>query len=305
MGLLINRRRDYQRYPSPLRLTALEPTSFTFTMSMAPTALQFIEYSLDDGITWVRTMNETSDVVVEIQEIAEGESVLLRGEGFNTMLPSSSVTSVIASTGKFAASGDVLGLINKVELEQTSNYSAAFRYLFRGSKIVDASQLELPYILTSGCFQGLFYGCTELLYPPKLLAHHLMPNCYYAMFRGCTKLAIAPELPATTLATGCYQQMFGGCTSLVNAPELPAERLVSNCYNAMFQTCTSLKYIKCMSLDALSATYSGGWVLGVPAGGTFVANADENCWARYITTPNRSTIPSEGRGLWTIEYADE
>ena len=66
MGLLINRRRDYQRYPPPLRLTALEPTSFTFTMKMAPTAYQFMEYSLDDGITWVRTMNETTDAVVEI-----------------------------------------------------------------------------------------------------------------------------------------------------------------------------------------------------------------------------------------------
>lgn len=298
MGLLINRRRYYQRFPSPLKLTAIEPTSFTFTMKMTPTALQFVEYSLDDGLTWVRTMNDTSDVVMEIPEIAEGESVLLRGQGFNTA--PSTATGVIASTGKFAASGDVLGLINKVELEQTANYTGVFKYLFRGSKIVDASHLELPYILTSNCFYGLFYDCTELLYPPKLLAHHLAVNCYYAMFRGCTKLAIAPELPATSLATGCYQQMFQNCTSLVNAPDLPAERLVSNCYNNMFYICTSLKYIKCMTLDTLSASFSGSWVNGVRAGGTFVKNAN----AEWENTFTRNTIPSEA-GAWTVEYADE
>lgn len=295
MGLLINRRRDYQRYPSPLRLTALEPTSFTFTMSMDPTALQFIEYSLDNGITWVRTMNETTDVVVEIPEIAEGESVLLRGEGFKTDPPTA--TGVIASTGKFAASGDILGLINKVELEQTNKYTAAFRYLFRNSKIVDASHLELPYILSYSCFQGLFYDCAELLYPPKLLAHHLTNSCYYAMFRGCTKLAIAPELPATILATGCYQQMFHSCTSLVNAPDLPAERLVSNCYHSMFYVCTSLKYIKCMTLDALSASFNGAWVYGVRAGGTFVKNSA----ADWEDTYGANAIPTG----WTVEITDK
>lgn len=43
----------------------------------------------------------------------------------------------------------------------------------------------------------------------------LTPNCFEGMFMGCTSLVYAPVLPAKTLADECYKNMFNGCTSLV------------------------------------------------------------------------------------------
>ena len=57
-----------------------------------------------------------------------------------------------------------------------------------------------------------------------------------------------------------------------------------------------------MTLDALSASFSGAWVTGVRAGGTFVRNSKAT-W-ELPTSGSRNAIPSEA-GLWTIEDADE
>ena len=111
------------------------------------------------------------------------------------------------------------------------------------------------------------------------------------MFRGCTSLTTAPELPATTLVASCYMYMFYGCTSLTTAPELPATTLVTNCYKYMFRGCTKLNYIKALFETAPSHSYTGEWVSGVAATGTFVKNS-----AATWTITGVSGIP-EG---WTV-----
>ena len=162
-------------------------------------------------------------------------------------------------TSEFAASSQkykLARMFNSVRLSSTS--------------LVDASELNLnDIIISTGCYYGMFEGCTSLTSAPKVLpATTLADYCYKSMFSGCTSLksapkvlpattlaytcyeymfnecsslTSAPKLPATTLAHNCYGYMFFGCTSLISAPELPATTLVYNCYNSMFEGCTSLK----------------------------------------------------------------
>ena len=96
-------------------------------------------------------------------------------------------------------------------------------------------------IMTSSCYEEMFYGCANLTQAPDLPATTLANECYKRMFSDCTSLTQVPELPATTLAYNCYEEMFYGCTSLTQVPELPATTLANCCYYNMFYGCTSLK----------------------------------------------------------------
>ena len=80
--------------------------------------------------------------------------------------------------------------------------------------IVDASELILPDVVGSDCYNRMFYCCSLLNQAPQLPAMELAPYCYREMFDDCTSLVKAPELPATTLAEGCYFGMFKGCSKL-------------------------------------------------------------------------------------------
>ena len=107
--------------------------------------------------------------------------------------------------------------------------------------VVDASELILPNVVGSDCYNRMFYCCSLLTKTPELPAMELAPYCYREMFDDCRSLIKTPELPATTLAYGCYFGMFKGCTNLIKAPSvLPATTLAKGCCNKMFQYCTSL-----------------------------------------------------------------
>ena len=139
--------------------------------------------------------------------------------------------------------GDIRTLSNyiNVDSETTPQSYMFYRLFYNNKKIVDASNLRLPYTtLAYGCYQYMFSGCTSLTSAPALPAKTLNMYCYYSMFSGCTSLTTAPALPATTLASYCCQSMFSGCTSLTTAPTLPATTLKDNCYNYMFSNCNSL-----------------------------------------------------------------
>lgn len=120
-------------------------------------------------------------------------------------------------------------------------------------------------------------------------------SVYSGMFNGCTNLLYAPKvLPATTLTLNCYRGMFRNCSSLVNAPELPATTLTKQCYQNMFYGCTSLKTIRCRAkVTASSATVY--WLYGVSSSGTFYGHS-EYSWATGV-----SGIPS---GWEFVELTD-
>lgn len=141
-----------------------------------------------------------------------------------------------------------------------------FKELFRGTKIVDASGLDLSENVTT-------------------------PSCYQNMFRECTSLVSAPELPSTKLAESCYSYMFSGCTSLVSTPELPATTLKEYSYEYMFNGCSNLNYIKALFTLYPSTNSTWYWVYGVAETGTFVKNS-----AATWTEEGVSGVPTG----WTV-----
>jgi len=87
--------------------------------------------------------------------------------------------------------------------EFTSGTTHNFCGLFYGTEtLIDASNLILPALTcTASCYNGMFRGCTNLVYGPKLLpALNVPTDGYSSMFEGCTSLVEAPEILATTVS---------------------------------------------------------------------------------------------------------
>ena len=189
--------------------------------------------------------------------------------------------------------GDIRTLSNYLDVNsETTVQSHMFRNLFDGNyKIVDASNLRLPYTtLATGCYSGMFQDC-GLKSAPELPATTLAKSCYSGMFYGCGNLTSAPELPATTLADFCYESMFWGCGKLTTAPSLPATTLAGNCYQTMFYDCHELNSITVYA-DDISASYCiSNWLSGVASSGTF-----RNLGSATYPTDSTSGIPTG----WTV-----
>ena len=168
-----------------------------------------IQYSLDGGKTWT---DLTEEMTITLKE--KGDKALLRGYNPEGLSINSNKYTKFIMTGKIAASGSVMSLVDE-----------------RGNSTV---------IPSAYCFSHLFEKCTSLTQAPELPATTLAEYCYYNMFNGCSSLEKAPELPATTLAASCYDCMFYACKNLTQAPELPATTMTDRCYIGMFNRCSSL-----------------------------------------------------------------
>jgi len=237
--------------PDYLKFTALEDdVDFTLSIPSAVNAstLSYVSYSLDNGRTWVRTDNSSSNVTITVTGIDTGESVMWKGSG-TRMATSDSNFSIFSSTGEFDASGNIMSLLGGTTMGER-------------------------------CFTHLFEGCSGLKSAPELPATTLSSYCYRKMFRGCTGLTKAPELPATTLSNCCYQTMFENCSNMTTGPDLPALTLSGGCYQYMFKGCSSLNYIKMMATNISASNCLGEWMNGVSSTGTFIKNSS----ATWTTT---------------------
>lgn len=148
----------------------------------------------------------------------------------------------ITSTAKHNVYGNIMSL-SYVDFEDASACTTRHQFwrLFEHDKgLVSAADLILPEILSDGCFESMFAGCSSLVAAPELPAPILAEGCYANMFVVCTSLVDAPELPSLVLAPACYSLMFDRCSSLVTAPKLPATTLANACYYGMFSECSSL-----------------------------------------------------------------
>lgn len=232
-------------------------------------------------------------------------------------------------TGKVAASGNVMSLIDRdvetttlpgnycfnrlfygctgltsaPELPATTLTKYCYSEMFAGCKDLETAPSILPATkLENYCYEQMFYDCTSLKTVPELPATTLADYCYIKMFQGCTSLKTAPELPATTLTKNCYQDMFYSCTSLTTAPELPATALANNCYMQMFLNCKSLNDMK------IALHYIGSWFDGYLGTTCWVSNLNkESCGvAANGTFTCPSNLDSNNRGKnaipenWTV-----
>ena len=218
-----------------LTFTAEEDDA-SFTIVTKRRIIPDVQYSLDGGATW-KTLKKNTPIVLK----NKGDSAWLKGnnpEGFSKDIDK---TFSFTVTGRIAASGSVMSLIDgKGETNVIPN-DYCFAYLFCDCAGLTQAP-ELPATtLAMGCYYGMFIGCTSLISPPQLPATTLAERCYSYMFNECAGLTQAPKLPATTLAEFCYYHMFKKCTSLTQAPELPATKMAKECYYGMFYKCSSLK----------------------------------------------------------------
>ena len=209
-----------------------------------------VQYSLDGGKTWT-----TLAVKDAITLAHKGDKALLRGDnpdGFSRFLSPWTMYTSFTMTGKIAASGSVMSLIDGIGETLVIPNDICFYKLFFGCASLTQAP-ELPATTLAGsCYEGMFSGCTSLTQAPKLPATTLAKECYWEMFRGCTSLAQAPKLPATTLAGYCYCGMFDGCTGLTEAPELPVTTLAEWCYYGMFSGCTRLTQAPVLPANTLA-----------------------------------------------------
>ena len=221
-----------------LAFEALEDGTFSFSKDG-------LSYSLDNGTSWTTLSAGSSTPTV-----TAGSKVLWKGSYKGT---GSYSYGKFSSTGKFKVSGNAMSLMYGDDFEDKIDLTGS-----------------------DYCFNGLFYGCSNLIDASNLIlpANTLANYCYRNMFYGCTSLTTAPELPATTLASDCYNSMFRNCTSLTTAPELPATELARYCYSYMFSGCSNLNYIKAMFTTTPSGLYTAAWVSGVASTGTFVKNVN-------------------------------
>ena len=194
----------------------------------------YIQYSINGGKTW-RPLRNNETVTLQ----HKGDSVLLRGENPNGFSQDYN-TVYFSMTGRIAASGSVMSLIDGIGKTKVIPCDNCFRELF-----VDCTSLtRAPQLPATGlkerCYSGMFKNCIRLKEAPELPATQLAPGCYWEMFTKCANLRKAPKLPATDLKTNCYREMFLECGKLAQAPELPATILADNCYLSMFSDCTML-----------------------------------------------------------------
>ena len=230
--------------------------SFNLWKSMGTEYITSISYSTDNGETWATTNNtdNKSEHLVITVNVSEGDNVLWKGDakqlGYYDVNEGAAIGSFFSSDGEFDVQGNIMSLLYGDDFKGQTDLTGkdcAFAYLFydydgeKVCKVVNAKNLSLPAVtLVNGCYDDMFYYCTNLTTAPELPATTLAQYCYRYMFGECINLTAAPELPATTLANDCYYSMFGGCTSLATAPELPVTTLANYCYSHMFNGCTSL-----------------------------------------------------------------
>lgn len=195
--------------PNYLRFTALADGTFTFTImsAIATTTLEYIEYSTDDGNTWVKTDNVNEDTVtITTPTITSGNSVIWRGKG-TKMATSSSAYCHFTATANYNVSGYASSLFTlKAEERTTANAYLFYRLFYGDTHVVDASALILPKASNTYSYSGMFRGCTYLQYTPVLNYNKMDSNSSREMYYGCTRLKKIIIYAKSSSSTNAYYQ---------------------------------------------------------------------------------------------------
>ena len=172
--------------------------------------------------------------------MTKDSKIYFKGKNGTSFSKSTSQYSQFVMTGKIAASGNIMSLLDNGACTGTEVGECCFANLFKDCKVLTTPPTLPATILGVGCYRFLFSGCTSLTTAPSLPATTLKKECYLNLFAGCTSLTSAPSLPAKTMAEHCYRNLFNGCSNLTSAPDLPATALAIYCYANMFYGCSKL-----------------------------------------------------------------
>lgn len=173
-------------------------------------------YSTNSGETWnsfVNAKNATTDITT----INTEEKVIIKCVAGNNRLSTSwNSYNSFRGSKKFKVYGNSMSLlwgdnfITHPEFQENSSCNLCGLF-YESTNLIDASDLVLPpLILMESCYNGMFRGCSNLVYGPKLLpALNVPKDGYSSMFEGCVKLIEGPEIDAITVSgTGAMMRMF-------------------------------------------------------------------------------------------------
>lgn len=229
---------------STVKIRAVQTPTVSGLQCRRGTSGEWLPYTIDTTITLS----------------AVGDSVQFQNTE-NTLSASNTTYAYFAMTGKIAASGNVMSMLNW--RMDCPNYGLL--NLFSNCASL-AAPPELPATSVGNYGYYNMFGKSDITTAPKLPATTLGTYAYSYMFTGCASLVTPPdELPEAT-AMSCYAWMFAGCSSLIRAPKIKATTLATQCMRYMFSGCTSLGEI---DVDFTQWGYSQAWVTSVPEGGTF------------------------------------
>ncbi len=223
------------KYP-PLTFVILTDGNITWKCKTSGVARN-ISYSKNGG-PWTQIRSTTSGVSVPV---VAGDVLRWKGNNLNYATTAVNVNTFGVSGGAtFNVYGDVMSLT-----PGTMHNNFAFCQLFYNCEgLISAEGMVLSSeVANASCYRQMFYGCSNMVSPPEILAVRMSSSSCQDMFSGCSSLTTAPELLATSLNSGCYSYMFRGCTSLTDMPFLPATVLASRCYYSMFNGCVSLSSV--------------------------------------------------------------
>lgn len=246
----------------PLTLKALENSTVKMTVSAgSPTvsgvkyrklAQPWTAYSIDTDISlaageWVQFMNSAGT------------------------LNSSGNTVKFVLTGKLAAFGDLMSMLNA---DSCASYCFASLFISNNA-LYSAKNLRCPVNLATCCLQSAFAWCQYLVEGPVILpATTLAAACYSYMFQGNTRLQKMARILATQYAGWCCQYMYHYCGSALTGGmetvPILATTLGSNSLANMFNN-AKINRLEVNFTDWNTASNSTtNWVASVPGSGMFV-----------------------------------
>ena len=277
-----------------LGFTALsDGLSLTFTSSSSNANYNKLDYSLDDGETWVTLPSSNTAPTID-----RGETILFRINNTNNISNSYSYSTSSSSKNgigyftdsgeskPYEVSGNILSLLYKNDAKgKTSftkgtsdyhNYSCIFADLFKNCKGLQKAENLLLSVttLTSACYRGMFQGCISLTHSPELPSTIISSQGYYEMFLGCSSLTNVKNIegfkPGGEIRTGGCWNMFKDCTSLqgISNASINSNQVYTNgttntvqtdCFRSMFQGCTSLTTVP--SLYATTLGENSYWAM--------------------------------------------
>lgn len=249
---------------SGFKIRAINNTTITFNYTYNSGG---IEYSLDEGQTWIHYTAAFT--------LSAGQEACIKGNRNNYKNDSGDQYGTPGSKPIFTAStlcyisGNIMTLLSDESNLSESAFQGAFSKGTTALTNIDIdpdSPLILPVTtLASKCYMQMFRNCTSLTRAPVFRAEVVNYRSCYNMFRGCSYLLSAEgiELPAMTLAVDCYRELFRDCTKLASAaPALPAPTLVQECYRQMFSN-TKITSLICLATDISAKDCTNNWMSGV------------------------------------------
>lgn len=234
--------------PNYLCFTALEDGEFTLTIPSYVNAnmLSYIDYSIDEGRTWVHTENSSSAITITTPTVTAGDKVYWRGQGtkLNSGLDNFARSCKFSATCTHNVEGLLTSLLYGKSAKEDDTISQAYSFhglFYNDTNLIDAAGLLFPTNTTNYCFAGMFQQCTGLINAPSTLPATIMSNyCYSSMFYGDTSLVSIPEFTITSAAQYCCYQMYYNCTALAETSSFEIANTATGCCQNMFYQCRGL-----------------------------------------------------------------